>query len=376
MTDRFVKDPAFRSTSGGNFHDMMDVRRYGDRSDKFDDIIGKSHDHFWDPNDPTYIDFTLPFDLENELVLPIGMFPELLSPVLSHLDEKTRIALANENARWLLSGILHGEQAALALCAKLANMMIDPGTQEFISNQAREESRHVTAFANYIGARWGTPYPPGETIGTLLNELVETQEAYRKFVGMQILVEGLAMSIFTVVQMNTNDPVLKRLTQLVITDESFHHTFGKIWAHSTVPALHEIERHQVEDWAAEVFEVLLVNLINVKEKRAVYEKFGLDWEAVSAASTDFYGEDSRKRQLQQAGSIFRSLLKSLVNAGIVTERTRGRYSAWLDIDEVETEEGFLEFVGELVSAQGIEYLRDVNRARRPLGKTAPMGSTS
>ncbi|MEL6477231.1 MAG: ferritin-like domain-containing protein [Pseudomonadota bacterium] len=370
MSDPFVKDPAFRSVTGETFAEMMDVTRYAGRTALFDGIIGQSHDHYWDPNDPAYIDYTQPFDLERDLVLPMGMFPELYSAPLARLDEPTRIALANENARWLLSGILHGEQAALALCARLANMLVDPGTQEFIANQAREESRHVTAFANYMAARWGAPYPPGETIGALLCELVETEEVYRKFVGMQILVEGLAMSIFATVQMNTADPVLKRLTQLVITDESFHHSFGKTWAELTVPDLAQAERDMVEDWAVEVFETLVLNLINVREKRAVYARFGLDWAEIAAACEAFYGSAARREQVSQQVSIFRSLAKMLVKAGIVTARTRHRYAAWLDMDAVEAEEDYLEFIGDLVSATGLELLDGINRGRKPIGKTA------
>ncbi len=167
MTDNFVKDPAFRTANADDFGAMLDVGRYASRTARFDDAIRKSHDHFWDPNDPAYIDFSQPFDLANTYLLPPEMFPELASPALAHLDEATRVALANENARWLLSSILHGEQAAMSLCANLANVLVDPGTQEFITNQAREESRHVTAFGNYITARWGSPYPPGATLGRI-----------------------------------------------------------------------------------------------------------------------------------------------------------------------------------------------------------------
>lgn len=367
MTDNFVKDPAFRTALGGAFEVMLEAERYASRTARFDGAIARSHDHFWDPNDPAYIDFAQPFDLDRDALLPESMFPELGSPALADLDASTRVALINENARWLLSGILHGEQAAMSLCASLAGMLVDPGTQEFVTNQAREESRHVSAFGTYIAARWGSPYPPGETLGGLLKTLVETDQVYRKLVGMQILVEGLAMSLFTVIQMVTGDPVLKRLTQLVITDESFHHSFGKAWADSTVQALDPPERDAVEDWAADVFAMLVTNLVNVREKRAVYAKFGLDWRTIAAGAGT-----AGQAQWQQAGSIFRYLAKALTKAGIITARTRGRYAVWLDLDKIESEEDFLEFVGELVAMQGVEMLQSINRTRTPIGRTAPL----
>ncbi len=165
--------------------------------------------------------------------------------------------------------------------------------------------------------------------------------------------------------MHTNDPVLKRLTELVITDESFHHRFGKTWADATIATLDEAERNAVEDWAADVFDLLVINLVSVKEKRAVYEKFGLDWDALCEGARISEG-------WQQAGSVFRFLAKALINADIITDRTRPRYAVWLDIDRVENEEDFLDFVAEIVALQGVELLESINRHRKPIGKTAPL----
>ncbi|HAJ46476.1 MAG TPA: DUF3066 domain-containing protein, partial [Alphaproteobacteria bacterium] len=71
-----------------------------------------------------------------------------------------------------------------------------PGAQEYAANQAREEARHVTAFAQYVKVRWGKPMPIGGSLGGVLNELVASPYAWKKIVGMQLLVEGLAMGAF------------------------------------------------------------------------------------------------------------------------------------------------------------------------------------
>ena len=122
-------------------------------------------DHFWDPMDPAYIDFSSPFDLETEYLMPPERMPELNSAVADRLDEKQKIRLSNENMRWQISAILHGEQAALSLSASLCHILKDPGAQEYASNQAREEARHVTGFGRYMDVRWGTPLPVGEALG-------------------------------------------------------------------------------------------------------------------------------------------------------------------------------------------------------------------
>ncbi len=94
----------------------------------------------------------------------------------------------------------------------------------------------------------------GETLGALLGDLVRADAVYKKIVGMQMLVEGLAMGAFATLHVRAHDPLLRSLCQLSMTDEAFHHKFGKIWAQITMPRVDEAERHAVEDWACECFQ--------------------------------------------------------------------------------------------------------------------------
>ena len=129
---------------------------------------------------------------------------------------------------WQISNIIHGEQGALNLSTGLADIVLDVGVEEYVTNQAREEARHVTGFSYYMKSRWGTAYPVGEVLGDLLEDLIKTPVVYKKLVGMQMLLEGLAMGAFANLHKHSRDPVLCRLEQLVMTDEAFHHKFGKI----------------------------------------------------------------------------------------------------------------------------------------------------
>ncbi len=180
--------------------------------------------------------------------------------------------------RWQISNIIHGEQGALNLSTGLVDILLDAGAQEYVTNQAREEARHVTGFSYFMKSRWGAAYPVGEVLGDLLEDLIETPVVYKKLVGMQMLLEGLAMGAFANLQKHSRDQVLCRLVQLVMTDEACHHKFGKIWADKTIANLSPAERDRVEDWAAECFETLRFNLVNIRQKWMVYEQFGLDWE--------------------------------------------------------------------------------------------------
>lgn len=358
-------DPAYEAVAPDDFAAMLAVERYGRRSDAFDAIIGATHDHFWDPFNRAYLDFAQPFDLEREPVVALERFPELNCAATDHLDEGQKIRLANEIQRWNLSNILHGEQGALSLSASLCDILLDPGAQEYAANQTREEARHVAAFGRYIQVRWGTPYPVGQLLGDFLCDIVATALVYKKLIGMQMLLEGLAMGAFATLHAHARDPLLKRLVQLVMTDEAFHHKFGKIWADRTLPKLSPEEHERVEDWTAQVFETLLFNLASIPQRGYIYQKFGLDPAALRDSVREAFA-GGRKRAMRESTNVFRVLVKTLFKAGIVTGRTMHVYAAWLDTEALQAEGE--QMVGDAIAAEGIEYLREINRSRRTIGQ--------
>ena len=338
MADHITHDPIYNSVERDDFPAMIDVDRYGERTDAFDKIVASTHDHFWDPTDPAYLDFTQPFDLTQQTVVPRSMTVELNCAVADRLDERQQIRLANQSTRFMLSSILHGEQGALSLSASLCMILRDAGAQEYAANQTREEARHVTAFAKYIATRWGTPLPAGQTLKNLMTELVLAPEVYKKLIGMQ----------------------------LVMTDEAFHHQFGKIWADRTVPKLTEAEHEKVEQWAAQCFQTLLFNLVNAEQKQVIYGEFGLDWRWVRSAVMESFTDSDRRRLMTESTNIFRVLIKTLLKAGIITERTKSTYAMWVDMDELAREAD--EVVGTDVAEDGIAYLRDINKDRKRIGR--------
>ncbi len=367
MPDHITHDPMYNTVDRDDFASMIETGRYMVRTDAFDKIISQTHDHFWDPTDPAYIDFeSQPFDLTKQTVMPLDFTLEMNCAVKDKLDEGQQIALANQAVRWSISQLLHGEQGALSLSASLCHIMRDPGAVEYASNQVREEARHVTGFTNYVKARYGTPLPCGATLAATLSDLVLAPEVYKKLVGMQMLVEGLAMGAFATFHSKTNDPLLQRLVQLVMTDEAFHHKFGKIWADNTVPQLSEDEHQRVEEWAAKVFQTIFFNLANAEQRRMIYAEFGLDWKWVAGAIQEAFTDTERRRLLSQNTNIFRVLIKTLLKAGIITDRTRDIYAAWVDMDELHREDD--EVVGTDVAEEGIAYLRDINQHRKKLGR--------
>ena len=361
-----TKDSMYDAVAPDDFESMLNLDRYGQRSTAFDKIISATHDHFWDPLDKKYIDFDEPWDMENEPLVSEDLNIAIQTDYVSnHLkDPALRAQFINKSLLRSFSSILHGEQGALNLSASLCHVLYDQGAQEYAANQTREEARHVTAFAKYIKARWGRPVEPSQVLKDLLVEIISAPEVYKKIIGMQMLVEGLAMGAFATFFQELRDPLGRKLMQLVMTDEAFHHKFGKIWADRTVPKLTPDEHAIVEDWAAHCFQAVLFNLVSPHEQRDLYLEFGLDPDKVLEEIAKIATDEQRREDMKRATNIFRVLIKTLLNAGIITDRTRAFYGMYIDMDELKAEGDRM--VGDDIAEEGIAYLKTINFRDRPM----------
>ena len=176
------------------------------------------------------------------------------------------------------------------------------------------------------------------------------------------------MGAFSTLHARTRDPLLRRLVQLVMSDEAFHHKFGKIWADRTMPKLNEEEHERVEAWAAQTFQKLLFNLVNAEQKQEIYQEFGLEWQWVRASIMEAFTDADRRKTMTESTNIFRVLIKTLLKAGIITARTKPVYAQWVDMEELALEED--EVVGTDIAEATTLELREINKTRtkmvRPL----------
>jgi hypothetical protein len=143
-----------------------------------------------------------------------------------------------------------------------------------------------------------------------------------------------------------------------MTDEAFHHKFGKIWADRTVPQLSESERNLVEDWTAHCAQKLLFDRGDPRQTAEIFSEFGLDPERVIADIVQRRKERDPNRKFKGDTNIFRVLIKTLNNAGLITERTRGFYAMYVDMDELAAEGDRM--VGDDIAEEGIRYLQEIN----------------
>ena len=115
-------------------------------------------------------------------------------------------------------------------------------------------------------------------------------------------------------------------------------------------------------WAAHCFQTLLFNLVAPTQNVGLYEEFGLDPNRVIEEMGKLVNDETRREEMKEATNIFRVLVKTLVNAGIITDRTKAFYAVYVDIDELKSEGD--KMVGDDIAEEGIKYLQEINFAEK------------
>jgi hypothetical protein len=166
------------------------------------------------------------------------------------LPEETRLELTRRTAAFRLSQFLHGEQGALMVAAQLVNAVPHTDAKFYAATQTMDEARHVEVFSRYI-EKLDLIRPIAPSLKGILDATLETGDWMKKLVGMQIVVEGLALYAFREMRTMTEEPLLKDLLTYVARDESRHHAYGVQYIERCVPCLADVARRELEDFALE-----------------------------------------------------------------------------------------------------------------------------
>jgi hypothetical protein len=139
-------------------------------------------------------------------------------------DEWLQLGIQSQN--WALSQFMHGEQGALLCTAKIVETVPWIDAKYYASTQVMDEARHVEVFAKYLQEKLSGHYPVNAHLGLLLDDIIEDSRWDMTYLGMQIMVEGLALAAFGFMHQMTTEPLLKQLLRYVMADEARHVAFG------------------------------------------------------------------------------------------------------------------------------------------------------
>ena len=154
---------------------------------------------------------------------------------------------------WLLSQFLHGEQGALFAACQVTEAVQFFDGKLYGATQVMDEGRHVEVFNRYLDQKLGRLYQINDNLFVIIDSLMTDARWDMKFLGMQIMVEGLALGAFGVIYKVTREPLLRALLERVIQDEARHVHYGVLALREHITKqLSERERREREDWAFEV----------------------------------------------------------------------------------------------------------------------------
>ena len=193
--------------------------------------------------------------------------PEMLARLegpLSMLNEKDRLEYLRHDQAWALSQFLHGEQGALLVASQLVSCAPTYQAKLYAASQTFDEARHVEVFARYLQRIHGLEYPCNKNLKALLDKTLTDPRWDLKFIGMQIVIEGLALAAFQTTKETSNCPLLRHLVHYVIRDEARHVTFGINYLTEFLQTLTEEELEDRAQFAYEACVVMRNRIINTE----------------------------------------------------------------------------------------------------------------
>jgi hypothetical protein len=293
---------------------------YGGDYPEMYDLYRRAVANQWDAE--TTLDWSTDVDpLNPEVpVLPEGMAPLAgLAAKGIRLDEKEKWQLVHSFASWLLSQFLHGEQGALLATAQVTESVQWIDGKFYGSTQVMDEGRHVEVFFRYLETKLGKLYQVNDNLFTIIDNLMTDSRWDMKFLGMQIMIEGLALGAFSMMYQATKEPLLKELLRYVIQDEARHVHYGVLALKRHFgEAITETERQDREDWAFEVA-LLMRNRFMAHE---VYEEW-FEGRLARSQWNEVMLESPFMKEFRQI--MFKRLIPNLEYIGLLTPRIRDHY---------------------------------------------------
>ena len=217
---------------------------YALEAEKLESLYSKSKRHQWNAEDD--VDWKA-FDPESDILDRRSDFLSRLQTV-NDLPEDQQHALFKAANIFLLSQVLHGEQAALMTCGQLVNVVPDMDGKFAAAVQVMDEARHVEVFARYLDCH-GLRFPIDPDLKIIIEQLMSESDWEAKCVGMQVILESVALSFFRLGTEIAVEPTLRDFIGRVHEDEARHVAYGVLTLEARIPELPEENRIRLENWA-------------------------------------------------------------------------------------------------------------------------------
>lgn len=311
--------PSFAASSAPSIETLealLDVTYtwgYTETRGKLRDLYDKAVRAQWIP------EVVLPWDTDVDISKPIG--PEQLMPLFgsdiwTRMTAKERETCNVEVSAWTLSQFLHGEQGALLATAQLVGSVRDLDSKLYAATQVVDEARHVDVYNRYLHEKVGFSYPVSPHLKTLLDMVLTDSRWDMKLLGMQIMVEGLALAAFGMIRNHTAEPLLRELTAYVIGDEARHVAFGVLSLRDYYRDQPEAVRREREDFVYEAARLMRDRFLF----QEVWEKMGLPVKQCMDIALNNQGQVLFRQML------FAKIVPAIKKMDLLSDRQRLRFA--------------------------------------------------
>lgn len=263
----------------------------------------------------TRLDWSQDVDPRSELVpdASIGIWG---TPMWDKLTKSEIEQLRHEAITWQLCQFLHGEQGALLATAQVVDSVPWYEAKMYGATQVMDEARHVEVYRRFVQEKLEHEYPVNPNLKALLDQILCDSRWDMKFLGMQIIVEGLALAAFGTIRDNTSHPLLRDLTAAVMEDESRHVAYGVISLREHMQNLNEAERDEREEFVYEACVLMRDRILN----HEVWETMGMPVDACIEASNESpFAKEYRRR-------LFTKIVPNVKSLGLLSDRQRVRFA--------------------------------------------------
>ncbi|MCW2938854.1 MAG: hypothetical protein JWN00_1839 [Actinomycetia bacterium] len=222
---------------------------YDGGRDRLLSLYQKGKDKQWDAQ--LRIDWDVEVDPVNVAGLPEEFNPLFGSDIWAKMSQKEKDEYGTHQGSWLFSQFLHGEQGALNVSARIVQSVPDLDSKFYAATQTMDEARHVELYAKFVHEKIGMYYPVNQDLAKLLAESLTDSRWDLPYLGMQVLIEGLALAAFGLYRDMATNPLVKQLLAYVMQDEARHVAFGRLALKDYYAELTSKERAEREEFVVE-----------------------------------------------------------------------------------------------------------------------------
>ena len=304
-------------TTQWKFDGATDIQfnwEYDDGSDALLELYEKGKKQQWDAS--TRIDWSLELDPANPMALKDEALSIYGTDYWRKMTDKEKGWLRQNLQANQISQFMHGEQGALIATAKIVGTVPDMNAKFYAATQVMDEARHVEAYKRLLHEKFALAYPINPSLKTLLEQTLTDRRWDMTYLGMQVLIEGLALAAFQSIRDKAGNTLASAVNAYVMQDEARHVSFGRLALREYYPHLSDAERDEREQFVVEALYFMRDRFNNSE----VWERLGLPADALNELHYN------SKQMASFRGRLFSRVVPTVKDIGLWGERVQKTFA--------------------------------------------------